>query len=150
MLKSVFRYVSAFVMLVLYVAVLVTGDVMALTCECKYHKADEHTVFQHIHHCESGCCTHSSAACDDVNCQTLAESCTCNHIHSTEVNLYTHPRVDDGLVRQTILLAILTDVTVTLEVPSEITSSNYNEYILPAIMSDYVGNCALRAPPVLV
>lgn len=150
MLNRAFRYFSAFVMLMLYVAVFVASDVVAFTCECKYHKADEHTAFRHVHHCESGCCAHSSKVCHDVYSETLAESCSCNHSHSTEVNLYTQPRLDDGLVRQNILLAILTDAVATLEVPSAITSSNYSEYRLPALTSDYVGNCALRAPPVLV
>lgn len=150
MSKMLFRYFSAFVMLVLYVAVWITGDVAALTCECKYHKADEHTAFQHIHSCESGCCAYSSEVCHDVHATTLSESCSCNHSHSTEIVLYLQPRLDDGLVRQAILLAALTDTVATLEVPSVITSCNYSEYCLPALASVYVGIYALRAPPVLV
>ena len=150
MSKRMFRYFSAFVMLMLYVAVCVTSDVMALTCECRYHQHDSHANIQSSHHCDSGCCDHSSKECHDVDKLTFGSACECNHSHSTEVTLYIQPRLDDGLVRQTILLAVLTDAVDTLEVPAVITSSNNSEYYLPALLSGYVGNCALRAPPVLV
>ena len=150
MSKVFFRYFSAFVMLVLYVAVLITGDVVALTCECKYHKADEHTDFQHIHKCTQGCCSHSANECRDVFSTTYGESCSCNHSHSTEVVLYTQPRVNEISLRQTLLLATLIDKMVVLVAPSVSASFSYSEYCLPTLVSDYVGNSALRAPPVLV
>ena len=150
MSKWMFRYLSAFVMLMLYIAVSITSDVVTLTCECRYHKHDSHATAHSSHNCKSGCCGHSSKGCHDVNKLTFGSACECNHNHSTEVALYTQPRFDDGLVRQTILLAVLTDVVDTLEVPTVITSCDNSEYRLPALLSGYVGNCALRAPPVLV
>lgn len=150
MSKGLFRYFSAFVMLVLYVAVLVAGDVMALTCECKYHKADEHTYFQHVHKCTKGCCSHSTDVCKDVVPTAYGDSCSCNHSHSTEVVLYMQPRVNEISLRQTVLLAVLADKMVALEAPSVSSVFSYSEFCLPTLVSDYVGNSALRAPPVLV
>ena len=150
MSKWMFRYLSAFVMLMLYIAVSITSDVVTLTCECRYHEHDSYATTESSYHCKSNCCNHSSKGCHDVNKLTFGSACECNHSHSTEVTLYLQPRLDDGLVRQTILLAVLTDVVDTLEVPTVITSCDNSEYRLPALLSGYVGNCALRAPPVLV
>ena len=160
MSRRLFRYLSALLMLVLYVTVLVGGDVAALTCECRYHhKADVHTDFKHIHKCADGCCSHHAEHCaehcaeqhtSEYNASALDEACTCQHDHSTEVVLYTYPRLDDGSVRQTILLAVLTNVEIVLEPSPVFTSYDYSADCHCALHAGYVGNSALRAPPQLV
>lgn len=150
--RRLFRYLSALLTLVLYVAVSMGGDVAALTCECRYHhKADVHTDFQHVHKCAAGCCSHHAqehtSGCGD---SALSEACSCHHDHSTEVELYTYPRFDDGSLRQTILLAILTNTEITLEPSFVVTSYEHSVECHCALHAGYVGNSALRAPPQLV
>lgn len=139
-------------MLVLYVAVLMGGDVAALTCECRYHhRADVHTDFEHVHKCSSeGCCHHAEEHTSEHNASTLNDACTCHHDHSTEVELYTYPRLDDGSLRQAILLAVLTNNEIELEPSLVVTSFCYSTDCHCAQHAGYVGNSALRAPPQLV
>ncbi len=148
MFRRMFRYLSALTMLVLYVAAVLGGDVAALTCECRnHHHADVHTSLHHVHKCSSQSCTHHVQECGE---EVVCEACSCHHDHSTEVTLYTYPRLDEGSARQTILLAVFANAELKLEPAVKFISYDYSEYCLPAPKEGCVGNYALRAPPQLV
>lgn len=137
-------------MLLLYVSVLAAGDVVALTCECRHHKADVHTDFAHVHICD-GDCHHGKGESHDV-VQLTDHSC-CNHNHSNSIALYTQPRSadDDQQERQSVLMAVVTDVLdfTQAEIAPAITTQ-YEPLLLPPLASGYARAGALRAPPQLV
>lgn len=149
--KGIFRAALAFLLLVLYISTMVASDVVALTCGCCHDEADVHTAFRHIHKCCSGDCeNHSHNCANDCNTFVLKEHHNCHHNHSTEVKLYTHPRIDDTLLRQTILLAVLMDTAVDIEPSDNSLSFEYQEYSLPSLSAGYRGVSSLRAPPAVI
>ena len=109
MANKVFRMFAAMTMLLLYVSVLAAGDVVALTCECRHHKADVHTDFAHVHACDDDCHHGEGESHDAVQ---LTDHRCCNHNHSNSIALYTQPRSadDDQQERQSVLMAVVTDV----------------------------------------
>lgn len=137
-------------MLLLYVSVLAAGDVVALTCECRHHKADVHTDFAHVHTCDEDC-HHGKGESHDM-LQLTDHSC-CNHNHSNSIALYTQPRSadDDQQERQSVLMAVVTDVLdfTQAEIAPAITTQ-YEPLLLPPLASGYARARALRAPPQLV
>lgn len=137
-------------MLLLYVSVLAAGDVVALTCECRHHKADVHTDFAHVHTCDKDC-HHGKGESHDM-VQLTDHSC-CNHNHSNSIALYTQPRSadDDQQERQSVLMAVVTDVLdfTQAEIAPAITTQ-YEPLLLPPLASGYARAGALRAPPQLV
>lgn len=137
-------------MLLLYVSVLAAGDVVALTCECRHHKADVHTDFAHVHTCDEDC-HHGKGESHDM-LQLTDHSC-CNHNHSNSIALYTQPRSadDDQQERQSVLMAVVTDVLdfTQAEIAPAITTQ-YEPLLLPPLASGYARVGALRAPPQLV
>ena len=150
MANKVFRMFAAMTMLLLYVSVLAAGDVVAPTCECRHHKADVHTDFAHVHACDDDChhCeehSHGVAQLTDHRC--------CNHNHSNSIALYTQPRSadDDQQERQSVLMAVVTDVLdfTQAEIAPAITTQ-YEPLLLPPRASGYAHAGALRAPPQLV
>lgn len=156
--RRLFQVASAMMLLVLYISTMLAGDVVALTCGCRHHEADVHTSFRHVHKCSSGCCHHHDVVVEHECSEStlpgeagvvLTERNCCNHDHSTEVKLYVQPRTDDGQVRQTILLAVLMDNSVTISPVENLLSSEYQEFRLPALSLGYGGGLSLRAPPVI-
>lgn len=143
MFKSGYRYLAS-LMLVVYVSVAFATDLISITCSCEHHHgADHHTAFLHVHECE----VHDHECCG----VSLSDSDCCGHDHSTELELYTQPRVDDdqqGRLYQ--LLAVVTDSYLYCEDSSESGSYNYGEYLLPQISQVLGAGKPLRAPPVLV
>ena len=141
---------AAMTMLLLYVSVLAAGDVVALTCECRHHKADVHTDFAHVHTCDKDC-HHGKGESHDM-VQLTDHSC-CNHNHSNSIALYTQPRSadDDQQERQSVLMAVVTDVLdfTQAEIAPAITTQ-YEPLLLPPLASGYARAGALRAPPQLV
>lgn len=137
-------------MLLLYVSVLAAGDVVALTCECRHHKADVHTDFAHVHTCDEDCHHGKGESHDMVQ---LTDHRCCNHNHSNSIALYTQPRSadDDQQVRQSVLMAVVTDVLdfTQAEIAPAITTQ-YEPLLLPPLASGYARAGALRAPPQLV
>ena len=153
MTRKVFRTVSAFMMLLLYVSVLAASDVVALTCECRHHKADVHTAFAHIHVCEHHHHSCSAHDCDESQGVMLADKTCCNHNHSNSIVLYTQPRTadDDHMERQMVLMAVITDVLNFVEAQQmDVISSEYDQYILPLLSAGHSAGLSLRAPPVFV
>lgn len=150
MANKVFRMFAAMTMLLLYVSVLAAGDVVALTCECRHHKADVHTDFAHVHTCDEDC-HHGKGESHDV-VQLTDHSC-CNHNHSNSIALYTQPRSadNDQQERQSVLIAVVTDVLdfTQAEIAPAITTQ-YEPLLLPPLASGYARAGALRAPPQLV
>lgn len=150
MANKVFRMFAAMTMLLLYVSVLAAGDVVALTCECRHHKADVHTDFAHVHTCDEDC-HHGKGESHDV-VQLTDHSC-CNHNHSNSIALYTQPRSadDDQQERQSVPMAVVTDVLdfTQAEIAPAITTQ-YEPLLLPPLASGYARAGALRAPPQLV
>ena len=150
MANKVFRMFAAMTMLLLYVSVLAAGDVVALTCECRHHKADVHTDFAHVHTCDEDCHHGKGESLDVV--QLTDHSC-CNHNHSNSRALYTQPRSadDDQQERQSVLMAVVTDVLdfTQAEIAPAITTQ-YEPLLLPPLASGYARAGALRAPPQLV
>ena len=152
MRRGVFRVVSAFTMLLLYVSVLVASDVIALTCECRHHKADVHTAFNHVHACDTvhACDSHH---CEEEHDAVIADKSCCNHNHSNSIVLYTQPRTidDDHSLRQSILLAVVTDVHSFAPADQRVVSTGeYSQYILPPLSAGHISGSQLRAPPVFV
>lgn len=142
-------------MLLLYVSVLAASNVVALTCECRHHKADVHTAFDHIHVCNHQHHDHScpSHDCDAEHDEMIADKTCCNHNHSNTIALYTQPRMadDDHMERQTVLLAVVTDVLNFVEAEqTAVHGHEYSQYLLPPLSAGHAGGNALRAPPVLV
>lgn len=150
MANKVFRMFAAMTMMLLYVSVLAAGDVVALTCECRHHKADVHTDFAHVHTCDEDC-HHGKGESHDM-VQLTDHSC-CNHNHSNSIALYTQPRSadDDQQERQSVLMAVVTDVLdfTQAEIAPAITTQ-YEPLLLPPLASGYARAGALRAPPQLV
>ena len=154
MTRKVFRMVSALTMLLLYVSVLAASDIVALTCECRHHKADVHTAFDHVHACDHQHHHHSCPSHDcDAEGVTIADKTCCNHNHSNSIALYTQPRMtdDDHMERQAVLLAVVTDVLDFVEAEqTAVHGHEYSLYLLPLLSAGHAGGSALRAPPVLV
>lgn len=154
MKRQLFRMVSALTMLLLYVSVLAVNDVVALTCECRHHKADVHTAFDHVHVCDHQHHDHSCSSHDcDAEGVTIADKTCCNHNHSNTIALYTQPRMadDDHMERQAVLLAVVTDVLNFVEAEqTAVHGHEYSLYLLPPLSAGHAGRSALRAPPVLV
>jgi hypothetical protein len=150
MANKVFRMFAAMTMLLLYVSVLAAGDVVALTCECRHHKADVHTDFAHVHACDDDCHHGEGESHDAVQ---LTDHRCCNHNHSNSIALYTQPRNadDDQQERQSVLMAVVTDVLdfTQAEIAPAITTQ-YEPLLLPPLASGYAHAGALRAPPQLV
>ncbi|MBQ4540704.1 MAG: hypothetical protein IJA37_05950 [Alistipes sp.] len=150
MANKVFRMFAAMTMLLLYVSVLAAGDVVALTCECRHHKADVHTDFAHVHTCDEDC-HHGKGESHDM--MQLTDHSCCNHNHSNSIALYTQPRSadDDQQERQSVLMAVVTDVLdfTQAEIAPAITTQ-YEPLLLPPLASGYARAGALRAPPQLV
>ena len=149
--RKIFKFASALMLLVLYISTVLAGDVMSLTCGCRHHDADVHTAFRHVHKCTSSCCKQSVVAhSHECDAPKVKESGCCNHNHSTDIKLYVQPRVDDGQLRQTILLAVLMDTAVTLDAPDNVLSFVYQEHRQPVLAAGYGGGQSLRAPPAIV
>ena len=152
MRREVFRFVSALTMLLLYVSVLVAVDVVALTCECRHHKADVHTAFNHVHECDThNDCT--SYHCDEEQGVMVADKSCCNHNHSNSIALYTQPRSvdDDHTLRQSLLLAVVTDVLNFVEAEqTSVVGCEYCQYLMPPLSAGHISGSSLRAPPVFV
>ena len=150
MANKVFRMFAAMTMLLLYVSVLAAGDVVALTCECRHHKADVHTDFAHVHTCDEDCHHGKGESHDMVQ---LTDHRCCNHNHSNSIALYTQPRSadDDQQERQSVLMAVVTDVLdfTQAEIAPAITTQ-YEPLLLLPLASGYARAGALRAPPQLV
>ena len=145
-------------MMLLYLSVTVASDVVSLACRCEcHHHADIHTAFEHTHARECGehsCHQHQAEeACQ--GCQTTLSDagCSCNHSHSTEIELYTPVRNigDDAITRSTQLLAVVVGVTADAESVSATNAvSPYSRYLLPPLSGAHNGGESLRAPPALV
>lgn len=144
------KIASAIALLVLYISTMVAGDVMSLMCGCCHHdhSADVHTAFRHIHKCDAEECHHDHAL--EYAVPEMKGRCSCNHDHSTEIKLYTPPQTLENSLRQTILLAVLMDNSVTIESPEGALSFVYQEHILPSLTAGYGGGQSLRAPPAIV
>lgn len=151
MANKVFRMFAAFTTLLLYVTVLTASEVVAFTCECRHHKADVHTAFDHVHTCDCDDC-HDHEAESHHDLQISDHKC-CNHDHSNSIALYTQPRStdDDHAERQSVLLAVVTDV-LNFSCAEELQQGDaeYGVYLLPPIASGHALAGALRAPPQVV
>ena len=148
MTRKVFRIVSAFTMLLLYVSVLAASDVVALTCECRHHKADVHTAFDHVHACDAD--HHHTSHCEQEHGVSIADKSCCNHNHSNPIQLYTQPRTadDDHAERQIVLLSVVTDVLNFVQAERMLClSCDWNEYLLPPLSAGHASGLSLRAPP---
>lgn len=153
MAERIFRIVAAFTMLVLYTSVMAASDIVAITCHCNTHGGDVHTAFNHVHKCDKIGCTHSVVACEDANSLQITKHRCCNHSHSNDIALYIQPRTadDDHSERQTLLMAVVTDVLNYLDAQSAASGSDeYGEYLLPQLSDGNSCGGALRAPPALV
>ena len=154
MAGKIFRMIAAFTMLVLYTTVMAASDVVALTCHCNTHCGDVHTSFQHVHKCEAEHCDHhGDSHCEDTAQQQFSKNRCCNHNHSNKIALYIQPRTsdDDHSQRQSILLAIVTDVfDYNVKQESGVGGEEYGECVLPSLLEGYTCSGALRAPPALV
>jgi hypothetical protein len=154
MAGKIFRMIAAFTMLVLYTTVMAASDVVALTCHCNTHRGDVHTSFQHVHKCEAEHCDHhSDSHSEDTTQQQFSKNRCCNHNHSNKIALYIQPRTsdDDHSQRQSILLAIVTDVfDYNVKQETGVGSEEYGECVLPSLLEGYTCSGALRAPPALV
>lgn len=154
MAGKIFRMIAAFTMLVLYTTVMAASDVVALTCHCNTHRGDVHTSFQHVHKCEAEHCDHhSDYHSEDTAQQQFSKNRCCNHNHSNKIALYIQPRTsdDDHSQRQSILLAIVTDVfDYNVKQESGVGGEEYGECVLPSLLEGYTCSGALRAPPALV
>lgn len=149
--RKLFRVSSAMILLMLYISTMLASDVMALTCGCCDHEADVHTAFRHVHKCTSShCAEHDHSHFHECSAPVIKEHHSCNHDHSTEVKLYTQPRVEDGTLRETILLAAMMDTSVEIVAPTNTSSFVYQEFSLPALSAGYGGGESLRAPPAMV
>lgn len=149
--RKLFKMASALMLLVLYISTMLASDVVALTCGCCHHEADVHTAFPHVHKCSSvECECHNHSHSHECEAPVLKEHHSCNHDHSTEVELYTQPRVDDNSLRQIILLAAMTDTSVEIVAAENSVSFLYREFYLPALSAGYGGGQSLRAPPAIV
>lgn len=142
-------------MLLLYVSVLAASNVVALTCECRHHKADVHTAFDHVHVCDHQHHDHSCTShdCDAEGGVAFTDKTCCNHNHSNSIALYTQPRMadDDHVVRQAVLMAVVTDVLNFVEAEQTAAPGyEYSRYLLPPLSAGHAGGSALRAPPAFV
>lgn len=155
-----FRLFASALMLILYTSVLAVSGAVALTCDCEHHHdADVHTAFAHIHSChhshnscEGDCNHHHCFACESGSEQIISHHC-CNHNHSNSIELYTQPRSTDSDTseRESILLAVVTDVLDFIEAEQQPAfTSEYGEYLLSSLSAGYCSGGALRAPPQLV
>ena len=146
--------VAAFTMLVLYTTVMAASDVVALTCHCNTHRGDVHTAFNHVHKCEAEHCDHHDEShSEDTTQQQFSKNRCCNHNHSNKIALYIQPRTsdDDHSQRQSILLAIVTDVfDYNVKQETGVGGEEYGECVLPSLLEGYTCSGALRAPPALV
>lgn len=157
MTNKAFKIFAAFTMLLLYASVFAAGNVVALTCECRHHKADVHTAFDHIHICEHSDVHHLSDChhdCTTTECgQSIADKSCCSHNHSTSIALYTQPRTadDDSAERQAVLLGVVTDVLNFVEAEQDLQShTEYGLYLPPSLLAGHTSGCSLRAPPAFV
>lgn len=149
--RKLFKVASALMLLVLYISTMLASDVVALTCGCCHHEADVHTAFPHVHKCSSATCSHHDHShSHECTAPALKEHHACNHDHSTEVELYTQPRVDDNSLRETILLAAMMDAAIEIVAPDDVENFLYREFSLPALSAGYGGGQSLRAPPAMV
>lgn len=151
MANKVFRTIAAFTTLLLYVTVLAASDVVALTCECRHHKADVHTAFTHVHACDCNDSHHCEQ--ESHSDSLLADHRCCNHNHSNSITLYTQPRSadDDHQERQSVLMAVVTDVLdFTLAKEQPLSDNQYEVFLLPPLASGHAFSGVLRAPPQLV
>lgn len=154
MAGKIFRMIAAFTMLVLYTTVMAASDVVALTCHCNTHRGDVHTSFNHVHKCEAEHCDHhGDSHSEDTTQQQFSKNRCCNHNHSNKIALYIQPRTsdDDHSQRQSILLAIVTDVfDYNVKQETGVGGEEYGECVLPSLLEGYTCSGALRAPPALV
>lgn len=154
MAGKIFRMIAAFTMLVLYTTVMAASDVVALTCHCNTHCGDVHTSFNHVHKCEAEHCQHHDISLsEDTAQQQFSKNRCCNHNHSNKIALYIQPRTsdDDHSQRQSILLAIVTDVfDYNVKQETGVGGEEYGECVLPSLLEGYTCSGALRAPPALV
>ena len=158
MKRQVYRFLVSLWMMLLYLSVTVASDVVSLACRCEcHHHADIHTAFEHTHACECGehsCHQHQAEeACQGCQTSLSDAGCSCNHSHSTEIELYTPVRNigDDAITRSTQLLAVVVGVTADAESVSATNAvSPYSRYLLPPLSGAHNGGESLRAPPALV
>lgn len=152
MTRRLLKIVVAYLMLGLYITTMLASEIVVLTCGCNSPHSKSHATCTHCchHHCASSSCEDVS---QDLLCDGVAEafdaSHCCSHDHSTEVELYTQPRVDNDL-RQNVVLALLMDVLVNIPSSEESLTLSYSEYRLPALLAGYIGANSLRAPPAMV
>lgn len=145
-----FRIVAACITLTLYLAVMVVGDVAAITCGCNHHhivahQPDTHTAFGHIH--SHSCCAEHHAVC----CSTplLDEACDCHHSHSTNVELYLASLSDGangGPQRETILAGFLIE-PYNFDIDGLVECTDYGERLFLPGSQYCVKSHSLRAPP---
>ena len=139
-LKRVNRYLSA-LLLLLYVVVAFATDVVSFTCSCEHH---HHTHSTHLSHYAS---EHSGECCGVA----IADDGCCGHDHTTEVDLYTLQRTDDGQYnRLSLQLSAVTGSYLYCDFSPESSRYTYSEYILPRKILLLKRGLSLRAPPQLV
>lgn len=137
-------------MLLLYLMVMVVGNVSLIVCDCHLHHSHQRdNDSQHV--CCCGHC-HASDFQDHFN-STVDSKCGCMHDHSTEVELYTVARssADDMSERSVILAALLSmPVCGDDSIIDSCEKKDYSLYILPPPSSAKEGCSSLRAPPAMV
>lgn len=137
-------------MLLLYLMVMVVGNVSLIVCDCHLHYS-RHSDNISQHECCCGHC-HASDFQDRFN-SAVDSKCGCMHDHSTEVKLYTVARssADDLSVRSVILAALLSmPVCGDDPIIDSCEKQDYSLYILPPPSSEKERCCPLRAPPAMV
>lgn len=171
MANKIFKLVAASFTLLLYLSTMVASDVVALTCHCLvYHQdgcqiAHSHSSGKIYHHHHTACGEHSECG-DCTDCDSHDEynrdfckislqgsNCGCDHNHSTEVELYTQPRIgdDDELLRYAMAVVAVTNMDPSAgRCELQVNSFSYGVYLLPPLSAAYLSSSSLRAPPVLV
>lgn len=122
MARRLLKIVVAYLMLGLYITTMLAGEIVVLTCGCNSPHSKSHATCNHCchHHCTSSSCNDTSRELiNDCNAEAFNASHCCSHDHSTEVDLYTQPRVDDDYLHQNVVLALLVDLLVDISSSEE-------------------------------
>lgn len=137
-----FKILSALSLLLLYLWVVVGGNVSLILCDCHSH----HTVISE--HCclqgDSHHCTPSSLS--------VESECGCTHNHTAGVELYTLSRGgnDDVAAREILLLVAFAEASAKMEAACGERAWAYGVYLLRPLLAVVKGCVALRAPPAVV
>ena len=138
------KFISS-LLFAIYIMASCGGMLSVILCHCAHSNH-----FQAKHSSHYICCHHTCKHCISTTEQQIKSlrCCTCNHDHSTEIDLYNHEQSAAAEISPIVcdILPIMKQVVSTATISSK--QRHFCQRKIPLQQSEFVTIKGLRAPPV--